>query len=433
MKDTSSTPIINCDFDPSAITLEQAQQVILQTTKTIGETEIVSIRQALGRVLRCDIVSTMDNPPNDNSAMDGYAVRVADCEQVNQGEKTILTVVGKSFAGQPFIGHLGRGEAVRIMTGAKIPLGADAVVMQEHTEYAMNSCSVSGNGADKVILNVAVKSGQNIRRQGEDINIGQTVIRAGTRLTPAAIGVLATMGIVEVEVTREVNVAIISTGDELQSLGTALKDGNIYDSNRYVLAALLNDPRFNVIEKGVLNDEKAVIEQTFINVASYADVVITTGGVSVGEADWIKDCVKKTGELFFWKAAIKPGRPITFGKVGSALFFGLPGNPVSVMVTFAQFTCWALQKLAGQQIEQPLQLSAKLLSPLKKRAGRMEFQRGILSYDEQGELCVQSTGEQGSGILTSMMQANCLIVLSADETAKAIGDKVMVESFSAVL
>lgn len=417
-----STQMIDCDFDPSAITIEQAQQVILQVAQRIKETEIVPIRQALGRVLRCDAISTVDNPPNDNSAMDGYGVRVADCQDVNGGGKTTLKVIGKSFAGSPFHGEIGQGEAVRIMTGAKIPVGVDAVVMQEQTIFNEE------NGT--VILNAPVKSGQNIRLQGEDITTGQAVIKAGTRLTPACIGVLATMGVTEVEVTRKINVAILSTGDELQPVGTALKEGNIYDSNRYSLHALLNDPRFHIIEKGVLNDEQAVIEKGFIDTANYADVVITTGGVSVGEADWIKDCVKKTGELIFWKAAIKPGRPITFGRVGKALFFGLPGNPVSVMITFTKFTQWALQKLAGQCIEQPLRLSATLMTPLKKRAGRTEFQRGIMTYDADGKYCVTTTGNQGSGILSSMATANCLIVLSADETSKKVGDKVTIEPFS---
>lgn len=407
--------VIDCDFDPAAITVEQARQVILQTAATVPETEIVAIRQALGRVLRRDALATVDNPPNDNSAMDGYGVRTADC----RGEQTALMVIGKAFAGQPFAGEVGQGEAVRIMTGAKIPAGVDAVVMQEQCDFDANTKCVT--------INSGVKRGQNIRRQGEDIRIGQAVLTAGTHLTPACVGVLATMGLAEVEVSRKINVAVLSTGDELQSLGSALRDGNIYDSNRYALYALLSDPRFNIIEKGVLNDERQVIEQTFAEMANYADVVITTGGVSVGEADWIKDCVRTTGELIFYKAAIKPGRPITFGRVGKALFFGLPGNPVSVMITFAKFTELALQKLSGQVIEQPLQLSARLTTSLKKRPGRTEFQRGILSYDEQGELCVTTTGDQGSGILSSMARANCLIILPADEQGKKVGDMVTVE------
>ncbi len=407
-----------CDFDPAAITLAQAEQVILQATQTVVETEMVAIRAALGRVLRRDALSLVDNPPNDNSAMDGYGVRTADCSS----DSTKLKVIGQSFAGAPFAGEVGTGEAIRIMTGAKIPAGVDAVVMQEQTDFEADTQTVT--------IKAQVKRGQNIRLQGEDITTGQVVLKAGRRLTPACIGVLATMGLSEVEVSRKINVAVLSTGDELQSVGSALRDGNIYDSNRYSLHALLNDPRFNLIEKGVLNDERSVIEQTFLQTANYADVVITTGGVSVGEADWIKDCVTQTGELIFWKAAIKPGRPITFGRIGKALFFGLPGNPVSVMITFEKFAYLALQKLAGQIIEQPLRLSAKLLAPLKKRPGRCEFQRGVMRYNDKGELCVQSTGDQGSGILSSMASANCLIVLDSEETGKAAGDWVRVEPFS---
>lgn len=412
-------PEISCDFDPAAITIAQAEQVILQVTQTVTETEVVDIRSALGRVVRRDVLSLVDNPPNDNSAMDGYGVRLEDCKN----ETTTLRVVGQSFAGSPFNGEIGQGEAVRIMTGAKIPLGVDAVVMQEQTNFKSATQSVT--------INATVQRGQNIRLQGEDITTGQAVIKAGARLTPACIGVLATMGVTEVEVSRKINVAVLSTGDELQSVGSALKDGNIYDSNRYSLHALLNDPRFNIIEKGVLKDEQAIIEQTFLDLANYADVVITTGGVSVGEADWIKDCVAKTGELIFWKAAIKPGRPITFGRLGKALFFGLPGNPVSVMITFEKFAYLALQQLAGQRIERPLKLSAKLLSPIRKRPGRTEFQRGVVSYDESGHLCVQSTGDQGSGILSSMVSANALIVLDIDDSSKVAGQTVTVEPFFA--
>lgn len=421
MNQNNQQQTIDCDFDPAAITIDQAQRVILQTAQTVVETEIVDIRSALGRVLRRDAVSLVDNPPNDNSAMDGYGVRIEDCTD----ESTTLTVVGKSFAGAPFSGKVGQGEAVRIMTGAKIPDGVDVVVMQEQTDFDTSTQTVT--------IHAAVKQGQNIRLQGEDVTTGQAVIKAGTRLTAACIGVLATMGLSEVEVSRKINVAVISTGDELQSVGTALKDGNIYDSNRYSLHALLNDARFNIIEKGVLNDEKAVIEQAFLDAANYADVVITTGGVSVGEADWIKDCVRQTGELIFWKAAIKPGRPITFGRVGNALFFGLPGNPVSVMITFAKFTDVALQKLCGQRLEQPLQLAATLTKPIRKRPGRTEFQRGRFFYDDKGQLCVTTTGDQGSGILSSMAAANCLMILERDETAKAAGEQVLIEPFHATI
>ncbi|MGY0398583.1 MAG: molybdopterin molybdotransferase MoeA [Ostreibacterium sp.] len=410
-----------CDIDADAISIEQAHHLILQTAKTVLETEMVTIRAALGRVLRRDAVSLVDNPPNDNSAMDGYGVCIADCE--NDG--ATLTVIGKSFAGNPFDGEVGRGEAIRIMTGAKIPVGVDAVVMQEQTDF--------DEVTQTVTLKTAVKKGQNIRLQGEDITVGQTVITAGTCLSPACIGVLATMGLSEVEVSRKINVAVLSTGDELQSVGTTLKAGNIYDSNRYALQALLNNPRFNIIEKGVLNDKRETLEKSFLDIANYVDMVITTGGVSVGEADWVKDCIRRVGKLIFWKVSIKPGRPVTFGSVGNALFFGLPGNPVSVMVTFAKLTEVALQKLAGQRIEQPLRLEARLTSPIKKRRGRSEFQRAMMSYNEVGKLCVTVTGDQGSGILSSMVEGNCLVVLGSDEGSKAVGEVVRVEPFSAYI
>lgn len=408
----------SCDFDPSAITIKEAEEIIQQYSEAVLETEVINIRQALGRVLRKDVISTLNNPPFDNSAMDGYAVKHED----TQTTPITLKVVGNSFAGHPYQGQsLQNGQAIRIMTGATVPAGADTIIMQEQT------CRLN---EDEVRIDQASKLGQNLRRCGEDIKVGQVVLSAGTYLTSACIGVLASMGAFEVCVSRKIRVGTLSTGDELQSIGTVLKPGNIYDSNRYSLSGLLTQPAVDVVEKGVIEDEKESIEAAILELSTSCDMILTTGGVSVGEADWIKHIIDEQGQLYFWKVAIKPGRPLAFARINKALFFGLPGNPVSVMITFKKFADIALQKLAGQAVKEPLRLSVTSQSKIRKRPGRAEFQRGILSRNEQGELVVKSTGDQGSGILSSMSQANCLIVLDTDETGVEIGEQVSVEPFA---
>ncbi|MPV85256.1 molybdopterin molybdotransferase MoeA [Ostreibacterium oceani] len=418
----NKAPPIHCDFDPAAITIAQAKAVIKEKVSPLTDSQWVALRQATGRVLAKDIAAPADHPPTDNSAMDGYAVIAADVNSAEGSAGAMLTVVGDAFAGSPFTGTLQRGQAVRIMTGGVIPKGADAVVMQEETEMATEMAT-----EETVEINAAVKIGQNIRLQGENLRRGEVLLTAGTQLCPASIGLLATMGIAEVPVVRKIRVAIISTGDELQPIGSDLAHGNIYDSNRYMLIALLTDPRFEVIEKGTLADQQALIEKTLVEASQQADVIITTGGVSVGEADWIKDCVTRAGELIFWKAAIKPGRPITFGRLGQAWFFGLPGNPVSVMITFQQFVLLALEQLMGQQSVPSLTIKAKTTTPLKKRPGRTEFQRGWFFYDENGQACVESTGDQGSGILSSVQRANCMIVLATDQGSVGVGEWVSIQ------
>lgn len=406
-----------CDFDPNAISIKEAQAIVEKCSNRVAETEVITIHQALGRVLREDIISPLNNPPFDNSAMDGYAVKHANTATV----PVTLKLVGESFAGHPYIGPpLQSGQAIRIMTGAKVPEGADTIVMQEQT-FRDNDAEVR--------IDQPTKQGQNLRQCGEDVKIGQPVLTMGTLITPACIGVLASMGVFEVKVSRKIRVGILSTGDELQSIGTVLKLGNIYDSNRYSLHGLLAQAMITVVDKGVITDERASIENTILELSKNCDVIFTTGGVSVGEADWIKSIIDETGQLYFWKVAIKPGRPVAFAKINQALFFGLPGNPVSVMITFEAFASIALQKLSGQLVKKPLRIKVKSQSKIRKKAGRAEFQRGILSYDEQGELTVKSTGDQGSGILSSMSQANCLIVLDTEKTGAEIGDIVHVEPF----
>ena len=418
-----SIPDPSCmdDFDPSSLLVEQALERIHALAVPVSGTERVAVRETLGRVLAEPIHSPIDVPAHDNSAMDGYAVRAADAE--GDDRPTALRVLGTAWAGRPFPGPVGPGECVRIMTGAVMPSGADAVVIQENAE--------AGPG-DTVRFDERPRPGDNVREAGEDILRGAAVLGAGQRVGPAELGVLASLGTVEASVRRRVRVAFFSTGDELRSLGEPLPEGCIYDSNRYTLLAMLRAVGTEVLDLGVVRDVRAEVERAFREAAAAADVIITSGGVSVGEADFVKETLERTGEVGFWKIAMKPGRPLAFGKVGGALFFGLPGNPVSVMVTFYQFVQPALRRMMGEPAAAPVRFRVTCTSRLRKRPGRVEFQRGVLAHDETGCLAVRSTGGQGSGILSSMHEANCFIVLPLESEGVDPGSEVDVEPFAGV-
>jgi len=352
--------------------------------------------------------------------MDGYAVRYVDLPRKGKAQ---FTVIGTSWAGQPYIDSVQKGECVRIFTGAVIPNGTNTVIMQEHVEQQ----------ADHVIIGTRHKMGQHVRPIGEDIAIGQAVLKAGKYLLPADIGLLASLGIPEVKAFRRLRVAFFSTGDELCSVGEVAQPGQIYDSNRYTLYGMLTRLGVDIIDMGVIRDQQTDIENAFFSAANGNDVIITSGGVSVGEADYVTETLHRIGEVNFWKVAMKPGKPLTFGKVQNAVFFGLPGNPVSAMVTFYQFVQPALRRMMGQNKVTPIRITVPCLSPLKKRPGRMEFQRGILETDEQGDLVVRSTGKQGSGILSSMSQANCFIVLPMACDHVTVGTQVLIEPFEGLV
>jgi molybdopterin molybdotransferase len=407
------------EHDPHALTVAQARERILAAAAPVQGVERLALRAALGRVLAADVISPLDVPGHDNSAMDGYALRGAD---LPRGEGTVeLALVGESFAGSPFEGSVAAGQAVRIMTGAMIPAGSDTVVQQEHAE--------AGDGT--VRIGPGHKAGQNVRKAGEDLARGGVVLGAGRRLTPADLGLLASLGIAEVGVRRRPRVAFFSTGDELRSLGEPLEKGQIYDSNRYTLHAMLTRLGVEVLDMGVVRDRREAVREAFVAASRMADAVITSGGVSVGEADYVKETLDALGQVGFWKIAMKPGRPLAFGRVGAALFFGLPGNPVSVMVTFYLFVQQALRRLGGEEAGEPLRLAVPCMDRLKKRPGRMDFQRGILFDD--GGLKVRSTGPQGSGILRSMSDANCFIVLPEEATGAQPGDAVEVVPFAGLV
>jgi molybdopterin molybdotransferase len=390
------------DYDPNAMPVEKARSHIRAFLEPVTAVERLSVRVALGRVLAEEVISPVNVPQHDNSAMDGYAVRFDDLKK--DGEAT-LKVIGTAFAGKPFDGSVGPGRAVRIMTGAVIPQGTDTVIQQERAK-------ISG---DTVAVAPVTKKGTNTRSAGEDLRQGEPALKRGQPLRPAQIGLLASLGIGEVSVYRKLRVAFFSTGDELVPVGRPLGSGQIYDSNRYTIYGMLTRLGCDVLDMGVIRDDPKAVERAFDEAAQSADVVITSGGVSVGEADYVKQILERLGEVLFWKIAMKPGRPLAYGRIGRAHFFGLPGNPVAVMVTFYQFVRDALLCLQGQATVVPLPtLKVTCTSAIKKAPGRTEFQRGVLSRAADGQWTVRTTGEQGSGILSSMSQADCFIVLPTE-------------------
>ncbi|MCW5593834.1 MAG: molybdopterin molybdotransferase MoeA [Burkholderiales bacterium] len=387
------------DYDPNSMPVDKARAFIHRFLEPVSATVRVPIRDALGRVLAGDVVSPVDVPSHRNSAMDGWAMRGAD---LKPDAEATLEEIGSSFAGRPFGGSVGPGQCVRIMTGGVVPEGADTVVMQERARAE----------GKRVTFAAGQKTGQNVRQAGEDLKHGAVALAKGRIVRPAELGLLASLGVGEVSVYRPLRVAFFSTGDELKSIGSTLGEGEIYDSNRYTIHGMLTRLGCEVLDMGVVRDDPALLEKAFRDASLAADVVITSGGVSVGEADFVKDLLGRLGEVVFWKIAMKPGRPLAYGRIQGAHFFGLPGNPVSVMVTFYQFVREALLRLMGADPVPPFpSFPAMCTAKLRKAPGRTEFQRGILARGADGGWAVAPTGDQGSGILKSMSEANCFIVL----------------------
>lgn len=408
------------DYDPDSMPVDRARAHIRTFLTPVTTLERVHVRHAPGRVLGEDLVSPIAVPGHDNSAMDGWAVRHAD---LAADTDVTLEVVGTSFAGRPFAGSVAPGQAVRIFTGAVMPPECDTVIMQERARAADG----------RVTLGAGAKPGQNRRRAGEDIRAGSTVLARGHRLRAADAGLIASLGVGEITVFRRLRVAFFSTGDELVQLGATPGPGQIYDSNRYTLHAMLAGLGCEVMDLGVIRDDPAAVELAFAQAAAAADVVLTSGGASVGDADYVKQILDRLGEVLFWKIAMKPGRPLAFGRIGDTHLFGLPGNPVAVMVTFYQFVREALLVLMGQaQVPPCPTFKATLASPLKKAPGRVEFQRGILAPAEGGWQ-VTLTGEQGSNILSSMSRANCFVVLPSEYGNLTPGALVDVQPFEGIL
>jgi len=414
--------------EPELLQVKAARQRMLAGLSVLKDEEVVDLGDAVGRVLVQPVVSPVDVPAENNSAMDGYAITSTSIPISGESapEVSWLTVLGTSWAGRPFDKPVGAGEAVRIFTGAVMPAGADTVVIQEHVRVDENSVCIDSD----------VVAGGNVRAAGEDVQQGQIVLDAGRRLVAADIGVIASLGIDSVRVTRRLRVACFSTGDELCALAqyanTRLPAGMLFDSNSWTLRALLKSSGVEVIDLGIVRDTAKDTRAALVRAAAEADVIVTSGGVSAGEADFVTSVFHEMGEVSFWKIAMRPGRPLAFGAVGKAAFFGLPGNPVAVMVTFLQFVQPALRHMAGMQDIAPLEVPATCLSKLRKSAERTEFQRGVLRLSE-GELVVESTGKQGAGRLSSMSTANCLIVVAAEVASVSPGDQVIVQPFYGLL
>ncbi|HEY2338618.1 MAG TPA: gephyrin-like molybdotransferase Glp [Burkholderiales bacterium] len=402
-------------YDPSALRADKAREAILSVLAPIKETESVPVRMGLGRVLAQEIVPQINVPSHDNTAMDGYAVRFADLAEV----ETRLEELGTALAGRPFEGKVGAAQCVRVMTGAVMPQGTDTVVIQEIVKTEGRT----------IVVPPGQKAKQNVRYAGEDLKVGVPVLQPGTWLRPAELGLIASLGIADVKVKRKLRVAFFSTGDELASIGTKLKAGEVYDSNRYTLYGMLSQLGVAIEDLGVVRDDPKQLKKAFQKAAAQADAVITTGGVSVGEADFVKQLMAELGEVLFWKIAMRPGRPMAFGRIGEAFLFGLPGNPVAVMVTFYQFVRDALLYLSGRTDDFAIPLlKATAAEKMRKVPGRTEYQRGVL-YREGGEWRVRTTGQQGSGVLRSMAEANCFIVLEHERGAVAAGEPVQVQLF----
>lgn len=408
-------PSCAAPHEPAALTVEQAHERIAALVTPVGEREVVPLRESLGRILARDEVAPVNIPSATNSAMDGFALRAGELDARGHAQ---LRLVGTAWAGHPLDRSIGAGECAGIMTGAAVPEGADTVVMQERTTVAEERVEIHG-----------AEAGANIRQAGEDLAIGDLALAAGTRIQPAELGVLASLGLTRVEVHRRPVVALFATGDEITEPGQPLLPGRLYDSNRYTMYALLTRLGVTVDDRGHLPDEREAVEASLLAAAADADAVITTGGVSVGAADHVAPVLREAGDIAFWQLAMKPGRPLNVGRLDRALFFGLPGNPVSAMVTGYQFVQPALRRLSGAPYRRPLALRARAAERLPKKPGRTEFQRGILGTAGDGITEVRSVGAQGSGRLTSMARANCLIVLPADSEGASVGEWVDVQPF----
>ena len=413
-------------FDPQALSVDKAQEFIqhlVQALPAIASEEL-PLMQALGRIVAEDIISPINVPAHDNSAMDGFAF---DGKQLGTAPLQ-LRVAGTALAGKAWQGNVKSGECVKIMTGAVMPEGLDTVIAQELTTLK----AADGETVVEVPAGI-LQAGDNRRKAGEDLQRGLPALMAGSTLTPAALGLVASLGIAKVKVYRQLRVAYFSTGDEVLSLGDALREGAVYDSNRYTVFGLLSRMGCAVIDMGVVRDDPLLLEDAFKQAANKADVIITSGGVSVGEADFTKAMMKKLGDVAFWKIAMRPGRPMAVGRLGNSILFGLPGNPVAVMVTFLAFVKPALLHLMGGTPSTTPYLRAKSAVALRKKPGRTEYQRGFVRTLPDGTLQVEAAGNQGSGVLRSMVEANGLIVLHHHQSNVAAGDEVDVMMFEGAI
>ena len=412
-------------YDPDALPVRDAQRIIGEFVTPVEGIELVPLLGALDRVLAADIISPISVPAHDNSAMDGFALRGADLRTDRQ---LTLDVIDTVYAGRPSAAAPVAGQCVRIMTGGVMPEGCDSVIAQEHVALIGETSITIDPGV--------IKLGDNRRFAGEDLMAGSDALQAGKLIRPADLGLLASLGIASVPVRRRVRVAFFSTGDELRSIGQPLDTGCVYDSNRYTLFGMLTRLGCEIVDMGIVRDEPQALEHALREACGKVDAIVTSGGVSVGAADYTRQIMAKMGDVTFWKIGMRPGRPLAFGRIGtggdSAYLFGLPGNPVAVMVSFYFFARAALLRMMGADAPQLL-VKVKSAAPIRKKPGRTEYQRGILGIDDRGEQTVRITGSQGSGILRSMSEANCMVVLHDEQGSVAAGEMVDVLLFEGLV
>jgi len=405
-------------YESGLLPVEQALKQILSALPCLTDYETINIEQTKGRTLSQAISAPFNVPKHNNSAVDGYALNSKDLPNKDVAS---LSISGTAYAGKPWRTSINPGECIRIMTGAVIPSGTDTVIMQEHVELNNNTISVDSKH----------HKGQNIRLAGEDIQQGETILFPGKFITPADIGLMASLGVCEIKVQRKLKIAIASTGNEVISIGDTHSASTIYDSNRYSLYAALQRPDIEIINLGILEDNPEALLNSFKLASKTADMIISSGGVSVGDADHTKTALQQSGQVDFWKVAIKPGRPLAFGHIDNSVFFGLPGNPVAVMVTFYQFVLPALEYMMGikDKVCAP-KMQVKTIENIRKKTGRTEIVRAILQQESDGAWTVKTTGKQGSGILRSMSLANAFIILEHDRSSVKTGEIVTVQPFS---
>jgi len=402
------------------LTLEQARAKMLESIAPITDTIEVETMKTYGHIIAEDVLSPVNVPNYKNSAMDGYAIKSSD---IPTADNQPFKLVGTSWAGKPYDGSVNANECIRIMTGAKVPDDTDTVIMQEHITVQDNN----------ILISSGHKAEQNVRCAGEDIQKGATVLTKGKLIKAAEMGLIASLGLAKVKVLRPLKVSFFSTGDELKGIGETLEDGQIYDSNRYTIFGMLQNLNVEINDMGVIPDDREKIEAAFLTAANQSDVIITSGGVSVGDADFVKETLEKLGQINFWKLAMKPGKPLAFGKVNNAVFLGLPGNPVSVMATYYQLGLPAIHHLSGNKHYKQVITKARVTEPFYKRPGRLDFQRAIFSYDEKGELVVRGVGMQASHILSGMSLANCFAIIPAESGTVNPGEVINIQPFEGLI
>lgn len=411
-----------CDeFDPDSLPYETGLAKILEAIPAPAKTRRLKLRKSLNRILAEDIQATMDVPNHTNSAMDGYAIKGEDLDSNGLAR---LNVIGVAYAGKPYHGAVSTNQTVKIMTGAVMPKGANTVVMQEYIDASADGTLIT--------ITKAAKSGQNVRHAGEDIRKGDVVLKKGTQIRPAQLGLIASMGLEKVTVYKKPRVAFFSNGDEIRKVGEPLQHGEVYDSNRHTLYAMLQNMCVKAIDLGVVGDHYDDIKEIIQRGNTKADMVITSAGASVGEADYIYDIICELGKINLWKLAIKPGRPLAFGTLSDSVFFGLPGNPVSVMITYALCVKPAIEKMSGKTVVAPIKVIAETVTDLRKRPGRSEYQRAFAYRNDKGDLLVNAKKYQGSGVLSSMAQGNCFVVLDITSSGLKAGEQVDIILFSEI-